>query len=114
MKPDSARDEILFLHLVSLFQFAAMQQMGKLPNPVTGKIERDLEQARASIDIVEMLYTKTDGHRSPAESEFIDKILFELRMNFVDETRRDERERVGTEGGASDAPGAGETDAADR
>ena len=113
MKPES-RDELLFLHLVSLFQFAAMQQMGKLPNPVDGKIERDLEQARASIDIVEMLYAKTEGRRTAAESEFIDKVLFELRMNYVDETRRDERGRVDAEGGAPDAPGAGETDGGDR
>jgi hypothetical protein len=111
MKPES-RDELLFLHLVSLFQFAAMQQMGKLPNPVDGKIQRDLEQARASIDIVEMLHAKTEGRRTAAESEFIDKVLFELRMNYVDETRRDDR--GGAEAGAPDAPGAGETDAEDR
>lgn len=109
MKAES-RDELLFLHLVSLFQFAAMQQMGKLPNPVDGKIQRDLEQARASIDIVEMLHAKTEGRRTAAESEFIDKVLFELRMNYVDETRRDEGGRADTEGGAPDAPGAGETE----
>jgi len=39
---NSSRDEILFLQLVAMFQYAAMQQMGKLPNPVSGKIERDL------------------------------------------------------------------------
>jgi len=102
MKPEPSRDELLFLHLVSMFQFAAMQQMGKLPSPATGKIERDLDQARMSIDMVEMLHAKTAGHRSAQESEFIDKILFELRMNFVDETRREEI------GGKPDAPGAGE------
>jgi hypothetical protein len=113
MKPES-RDELLFLHLVSLFQFAAMQQMGKLPNPVDGKIERNLEQARASIDIVEMLHAKTEGHRTAAESEFLDKVLFELRMNFVDETRRDQAEsKGGGGGGAPDAPGAGDTDGGD-
>lgn len=108
MKPEPTRDELLFLHLVSMFQFAAMQQMGKMANPVSGKIERDLAQARMSIDMVEMLHAKSEGRRSAAESEFLDKVLFELRMNYVDETRRDERERAG---GAADAPGAGETDA---
>ncbi|HXV14836.1 MAG TPA: DUF1844 domain-containing protein [Candidatus Krumholzibacteria bacterium] len=111
MKPDVSRDELLFLHLVSMLQFAAMQQMGKVPNPVSGEIERDLEHARASIDMVEMLHAKTSGQRTAAESEFIDKVLFELRMNFVDETKRVEKERAGTEGMAPDAPGAGGTDA---
>ncbi len=109
MKPDIPRDELLFLHLVSMLQLAAMQQMGKMPNPVSGKIERDLEHARASIDMVEMLHAKTAGQRTVAESEFIDKVLFELRMNYVDESKR-----AGTEAAAPDAPGAGETDAADR
>ena len=88
MKPDPSRDELLFLHLVSMFQFAAMQQMGKLPNPVTGKIERDLDQARMSIDMVEMLHAKTAGQRTSMESEVLEKVLFELRMNFVDEKKR--------------------------
>jgi hypothetical protein len=114
MKPES-RDELLFLHLVSMFQFAAMQQMGKLPSPVDGKIERNLEQARASIDIVEMLHAKTEGRRTAAESEFLDKVLFELRMNYVDEARRDEQGRKeGGGGGAPGAPGADDTGAGDR
>ncbi|MDH4036318.1 MAG: DUF1844 domain-containing protein [Candidatus Krumholzibacteria bacterium] len=90
--PDASRDEILFVQLVATFQFAAMQQMGKIANPVSGEIERDLEQARTSIDIVQMLQRKTEGHRSARESEFLDKVLFELQMNYVDETRRGEGE----------------------
>ena len=44
----AAMNEALFLHLVMMFQMAAMQQMGKIPNPITQKIEQDLEQARNS------------------------------------------------------------------
>jgi hypothetical protein len=112
MKTESPRHDLLFLHLVSMFQFAAMQHMGKVPNPASGKIERDLEQARLSIDMIEMLHKKTDGRRTPEESEFMDKVLFELRMNYVDETRRDQPGR-GPEGEASDAPSADESGAED-
>ena len=48
---DPSRNEFLFAQLVAMFQYAAMQQLGKVPNPVTGQIERDLEQARVSIDM---------------------------------------------------------------
>ena len=85
---NSSRDETLFLQLVAMFQYAAMQQMGKLPSPVTGKIERDLDQARMSIDMIEMLHNRTQASRSARESEYLDKVLFELRMNFVDESKR--------------------------
>jgi Domain of unknown function (DUF1844) len=85
---NSSRDEMLFLQLVAMFQYAAMQQMGKLPNPVSGKIDRDLEQARMSIDMIEMLQSRTQASRSARESEYLDKVLFELRMNYVDESKR--------------------------
>ena len=86
--PDENRDELLFVQLVATFQFAAMQQMGKIANPVSGEIERDLGQAKTSIDIVEMLQRKTAGSRTSRENEFMDKVLFELRMNYVDEVKR--------------------------
>jgi hypothetical protein len=91
--PDASRDEILFVQLVATFQFAAMQQMGKIANPVNGEMERDLDQARMSIDIVQMLQRKSEGHRSARESEFLDKVLFELQMNYVDEVKRGEAEQ---------------------
>ena len=98
---DPTRDETLFVQLVAMFQYAAMQQMGKLPNPATGKIERDLEQARMSIDMIEMLQRRTGSHRSAPESEFLDKVLFELRMNFVDESKRPAQPPQGAEGDES-------------
>lgn len=90
----------LFVQVVAMFQYAAMQQMGKIANPLSGKIERDLAQARVSIDIVEMLHDRTQGRRSREESEFLDKVLFELRMNYIDEVHRDERSAGGAPGGA--------------
>ncbi len=91
-------DEARFMQLVAMFQLAAMQQMGKLANPVTNEIERDLPHARASIDMLEMIERKTQGSRTPAEMQLIEKVLFELRMNYVDETRRDESETAPEEG----------------
>jgi hypothetical protein len=95
---NSSRDEMLLLQLVAMFQYAAMQQMGKLPNPVTGKIERDLDQARISIDMIEMLQSRTQAGRSARESEYIDKVLFELRMNYVDESKRPAPQNEGETG----------------
>ena len=96
--------EVLFMQLVAMFQFAAMQQMGKLPNPATGKIERDLEQARLSIDMVEMLQARTAASRSARETEFVDKVLFELRMNYIDESKRAAAERPGEATKPADSP----------
>jgi hypothetical protein len=93
-----ALQEMLFLHLVALFQGAAMQQMGKLPNPLTQKIERDLEQSKMSIDILDMLKEKTKGNLSNTEQDFLDKLLFELHMNFVDESGKPDEPAATDEG----------------
>ena len=75
----------LFGGLVTMFQTAAMQQMGKVRNPMTDKVDRDLEQARMSIDMLEMLKEKTKGNLKKEEEEFLSNVLRELRLNFVDE-----------------------------
>lgn len=51
MSPSApSRDAALFLQLVLGLQAAAMQAMGKLMNPLTRKVERNLEAARDAID----------------------------------------------------------------
>lgn len=83
------KQKALFLNLVLTFQHAAFQQMGKLPNPMTNKIERDLDQARMSIDMLDMLKVRTAGHLSEDETRMLDHILRELKLNFVDELGKD-------------------------
>lgn len=87
------RGEFHFIQLVLMFQAAAMQQMGKLENPITKKVERDLEQAKFSIDMLEMIQQKTKGNLSENEKKFLEHILFELRMNYVDEVSKDKEKK---------------------
>jgi DNA replication initiation complex subunit (GINS family) len=77
-----------FFNLVLSLQVAAMQQMGKIASPVTGKVERNLDQAQASIDILGMLSEKTKNNLTDEEKELLDRILFELRMNFIEESKK--------------------------
>ena len=85
---EERRNQALFVQLVSMFYTAAMQQMGKLINPITQKIERDLDQAKISIDILGMLEGRTQGNLSDDEQRFLEHALFELRMNYLDEARK--------------------------
>ena len=103
---DHASDAVRFVQLVAMFQMAAMQAMGKLINPVTEEVELDLDQARGSIEMLEMLQRRTEGNRTAEETELFEKILFELRMNFVDESRR-EAEGSDVAGAEDDADEAG-------
>ena len=97
-------DTFLFQHLLAMFQTLALQQMGKLMNPITGKVERDLHQARITIDMIAMIQKKTSGNLSVDEKRLVDNILMDLQMNFVDEKSRgdDEDGEPGDEGGPSE------------
>ncbi|RJR32236.1 MAG: DUF1844 domain-containing protein [Candidatus Latescibacterota bacterium] len=92
------RTEFLFHNLIAMFATLALQQLGKLVNPLTGAVERDLRQARITIDMLEMIGEKTAGNLSAEERRHIDTVLTELRMNWVDEANRGgiEPETTGT------------------
>ena len=79
----------LFGSLVVMFQSAALQHLGKLKNPATDKIERDLPQAQMMIDMLDMLEAKTKGNLSKEEGSFLAQILRDLKLNYVDEQARD-------------------------
>ena len=81
-------NKVLLNQLVSMFHFAALQQMGKVKNPMTDKVEQDLQQSRVSIDMIEMLHTKMKGNLSPDEERFFGDALKELRLNYVDEIEK--------------------------
>jgi hypothetical protein len=85
------KNTAMFLNLVITFQQAAYQHMGKIPNPITGTIEREIEQARMAIDMLDMLKTRTSGNLSPEETRMLDHVLRELKLNFVDELDRDKK-----------------------
>ncbi len=80
--------DVHFFQIVFSLQTAAMQQMGKIVSPVTGKIERDLDIARTTIDILGMMERKMKGNLTPEEARYIGHLLHELRLNFVDETKK--------------------------
>lgn len=78
-----------FLGLVQSMAAAGMAQLGKMANPVTGKVERDLEQAQYSIAMLEMLKKKTEGNLDKDETTVLDTVLTNLRLNFVEEAKKD-------------------------
>lgn len=83
------KNDQLFASLLYLFHTSGMQGLGKLMNPVTQKIEKNLDQAKESIEMLEMLKHKTSGNLSPEISRLIEQFLTDLRLNYVDEIKND-------------------------
>jgi hypothetical protein len=89
MADEQMNIDVNFFQLVFSLQSAAMQQMGKIVSPVTGKVERDLSIAKTTIDILGMLERKMKGNLTAEEAKYIGHSLYELRLNFVDESKKE-------------------------
>ena len=85
---DRGRDAALFLQLLLGLQRAAMVALGKLMNPMSGKIERNLEAARNTIDTLAAIEARTHGNLESDEQRVLTQVLTELRMNYLDEVKK--------------------------
>ena len=86
---NDANHNILFMQLIIQNQQIAMMSMGKIKNPVTDRIDRNLEHAKIYIDTLDMLLAKTKGNLSEYEEKFLIETLKDLKLNFVDESDKD-------------------------
>ena len=77
----------MFLGLVYSLQMSAWMSMGKVLNPMTQKIERELERAHETIDLLGVLEDKTRGNLHPEEARMLSRVLYELRLNYVEELK---------------------------
>jgi hypothetical protein len=72
------------MSLVSMLATSAMQQLGKLAHPATGKCEISLEGAQFTVDLLEMLRAKTAGNLDRDEKRLLDDTLASLQLNYVE------------------------------
>tara|TARA_B100000029_G_scaffold10156_4_gene11098 strand:- start:676 stop:1017 length:342 start_codon:yes stop_codon:yes gene_type:complete len=87
---DNDKNTQLLLTLISSLASQAWIQMGKIKNPVTDEVERNIDAASVTIDMLTMLKDKTSKNISDDEKNFIDHTLRDLQMNFIAEKNKDD------------------------
>lgn len=98
----SAKDlEITFERFMASLYMSAMLQLG-LMHEEGGQPRVDLIGARQTVDTLSLLSEKTKGNLTPAEQNFLQNVLYELRMAYVEVTNALARppQATGTEGGS--------------
>jgi hypothetical protein len=70
-------------YLATTLYFQAMTCLGLMPDPASGKAEKNLPLAKHFIDMLELLQQKTEGNRTPEESDDFESMLYQLRMAYV-------------------------------
>lgn len=68
--------------LVDVLAAPCLVHLGIAPNPVTGRQERDLEQAKWTIDLLHILEETSRGNAPAADKARLDQILHQLRQAF--------------------------------
>lgn len=84
---ESELNELLFMQVIFQNQQLALMGLGKVKNPVTEKFEKNIEQAKMAIDILDMLVLKTKGNLTQREEQYLNEVLRELKLTYVNESK---------------------------
>jgi hypothetical protein len=85
MADESKAPALDFNALVLSLGSSAIVHLGQAPDPTTGqkRDQPELPMAQQSIDLLAMLQEKTRGNLTADEARFLENMLFDLRMLYV-------------------------------
>lgn len=67
---------------------SALMHLGEIDDPENAASEPDLPLAKHTIDVIAMLQEKTKGNLSPPEEKLIESLLFDLRLRYVEASKK--------------------------
>ncbi len=76
--------------MISMFTTQAMGALGLIPNPITSEMEFQPELARHYIEMLAVLEEKTKGNLDENEAKLMETSLHELRVMFVQNTKKEQ------------------------
>ena len=86
---DQAESAVTFLGFILSLAHTAAVHFGDVPDPVSGQtIPANLPAAQQMIDILSILEEKTRGNLTAEERQFLDQILYELRLRYVEASKQ--------------------------
>lgn len=85
---ENQKSSELFVALVYSLQMQSMMNLGKIKNPMTDVVEKNLEAAQVSIDMLEMLSEKTKNNVSEEEGKMLEQVVADLKLNYVEELNK--------------------------
>ena len=71
--------------IVSLYS-SALVQLGEVSDPATGSRSKNLQMARQTIDLIDMLEKKTVGNLDSEEDKLMKSLTHELKIAYVKAT----------------------------
>jgi len=69
-----------FVHSLAM---SALVHLGEIPDPAAGGLSPNLPLARQTIDLLDVLSTKTKGNLDEDEAKLLSTLLHDLRMKYL-------------------------------
>ena len=82
-KPQQYKMEANLSTLILSIASSAAMSLGLAPQPGKDQLEKDLELARFNIDLLLVLRDKTRDNLTQEEQRFLDSVINDLQMKFV-------------------------------
>ena len=76
--------EVTFSGLLMMVGTTGMVQLGVASDPASGEKRADLDGAKQTIELLDVLKGKTAGNQTASESALLEELLFGLRMRYVE------------------------------
>ncbi len=83
-----------FSHIVISLAQTAYVNLGTIEDPFSKQKKRDLEQAKFTIDLLEVLQEKTKGNLLEDEEKLLEEVLYDLRMKYLYEMDREKKQET--------------------
>jgi len=77
--------EVTFSSFIFSLSSSAFVGLGAIPDPNTGKVEKNLPLVKQTIDLLGVLREKTRNNLTREEETLFDHLLYDLRMSYVRE-----------------------------
>jgi len=72
-----------FMDMINSLAGTILIQLGAVADPQTNVIKKDMNAAKQTINVLELLKEKTAGNLTNDESMMLDNVLFDMRMRYV-------------------------------
>ena len=79
--------EASFSLFVSSLVTQALFSLGEVENPFSKTIEQNLDQAKFTIDTLQIIKDKTSRNLTDDETKLLDTALYDLRMRYVEKSK---------------------------
>ena len=79
--------EASFSLFMSSLVTQALISLGEVENPFTKKSGQNMDQAKFTIDTLQIIRDKTKGNLTEDETKLLDTALYDLRMRYVEKSK---------------------------